>query len=117
MGYIVRKIKEAIPKEITCGILRNLTTTEDFKEMDFAHVTITGATKRHYHKRLTECYYVLKGSITVEIDGQREHLDEGSLLMIYPNTKHKAEKISKEDAEILVICSPPWSEGNEILVE
>lgn len=97
--------------------MRNLTTPKDFKGMDFAHVTITDKTKKHYHKKLTECYYVLKGSIAVGIDGKIEKLKEGSLIMIYPNTIHKAWKISKEDAEILVVCCPPWSEEDEILIE
>jgi len=117
MPYIIRKIKDSNPKDITCGVMRKLTTPEDFEGMDFVHVTITDATKRHYHKKLTECYFVLKGSIAVEIDGKIENLDEGSLIMIYPNTNHKAWKTSQEDAEILVSCCPPWSEEDEILIE
>ncbi len=97
--------------------MRNLTESKDFKRMDFTHVTINDETKRHYHKKLTEVYYVLKGSIAVEIDGKTEDLNVGSLIMIYPDTHHKAWKTSKEDAEILVICCPPWSEEDEIAVE
>ncbi len=117
MKYIVRKTQESKPSPITCGIMRGLTGSKDFKGMDFIHVTIDGETKRHYHKNLTEAYYVLKGSIVMEIDGEIENLDVGSLIMIYPETHHKAWKTSKEDAEILVICCPPWSEEDEILVE
>lgn len=96
--------------------MRKLTGPEDFKGMDFAHVTIKDKTKRHYHKKLTECYFVLKGSIAVEINGKVENLEEDSLILIYPNTNHKAWKTSEEDAEILVACCPPWSEEDEILV-
>ncbi len=116
MPYIIRKIKDSKPKDITCGVMRKLTMPEDFKGMDFVHVTITNSTKEYYHKELTEVYYVLKGSIVVEIDGKVENLEQGFLIMIYPNTKHKAWKTSKEDAEILVACCPPWSEEDEILV-
>jgi len=116
MTYIVRKVKNSKPENITCGIMRKLTTTEDFKGMDFAQVTITDATNEHYHRQLTEVYYVLKGSIVVEVDGEKENLEKGSLIMIYPNTKHKAWKTSKEDAKILVVCCPPWNEKDEILV-
>jgi len=115
MTYIIRKTKDSKPKDITCGVMRKLTSSEDFKGMDFVHVTIRNSTKEHYHKKLTEVYYVLKGSITMEIDGRIKNLEEGSLIMIYPNTKHKAQKKSKEDAEILVACCPPWSEEDEIL--
>ena len=115
--YIVRKVADADSKEITCGIMRQLTGPKDFSHMDFVHVTITDSTKKHYHKKLTEVYFVLKGSIGVEIDGKVEHLDKGSLIMISPNTNHKAWKTSKADAEILVACCPPWSEEDEILVK
>lgn len=117
MPYTVKKISESEPRDITCGIMRNLTGSKDFEGMDLVHVTITDSTKRHYHKDLTECYYVLKGTIDVEIDGKVEHLEKGSLIMIRPNTNHKAWKTSEEDAEILVVCCPPWREEDEILTE
>lgn len=116
MTYIIRKVSDSNPKEITCGMMRKLTIPKDFENMDIAHVIISNETKEHYHKKLTECYYVLKGSIVMEIDGKTEKLEKGSLIMIYPNTNHKARKISKENAEILVICCPPWSEEDEVLV-
>lgn len=97
--------------------MRKLTSQKDFTGMDFVHVTIKDSTKKHYHKKLTECYYVLKGSIAVEIDGESEKMEEGSLIMIYPDTTHKAWKTCEEDAEILVACCPPWNKEDEILVE
>lgn len=58
--YVVRGIEDADPKEITCGIMRNLTDSKDFKDMNFIHVTITGSTKEHYHRKLTEVYLCIK---------------------------------------------------------
>jgi mannose-6-phosphate isomerase-like protein (cupin superfamily) len=117
MPHLVRKVQGADLKQITCGLMRKLTDPKDFKDMDFVHVTITDSTKKHYHKKLTEVYYVLKGSIDVEADGKKEHLEKDQMIMIFPKTNHKAWKASKEDAEILVVCCPPWTEEDEILVE
>ncbi|MBU3897182.1 MAG: cupin domain-containing protein [Nanoarchaeota archaeon] len=117
MTHIIRRVKDADPKEITCGTMRNLTTEKDSKDFDFIHVTITGPTKKHYHKKLTEVYFVLKGTIIVELDDEIKHLEVGDMIMIFPNTNHKAWKTSKENAEILVVCCPPWTEEDEILVE
>jgi mannose-6-phosphate isomerase-like protein (cupin superfamily) len=116
MPHIVRKTSETETEKITCGIARCLTSKEDFADMDFAHITITDSTKEHYHKKLTEAYFVLKGSIAVELDGVVENLEVGDLILIHPNTNHKAWKTSEEDAEILVVCSPPWSQEDEITV-
>src|SRR3989344_6753983 len=113
MSYIIRNVKDASPAEITCGIMRKLTDAKDNKNMDIVHVTITNQTKKHYHKTLTEVYYVLKGSIEVELDGKKEHLVEGQMVMIHPKTHHKAWKTSEENAEILVVCNPPWQEEDE----
>lgn len=115
MAHIVRKVKAAKPREITCGLMRDL-TIDDCKDMNIAHVTITDTTKKHYHKELTEVYFVLNGAIDVQLDGKVEHLKKGEMIMIFPNTNHEAWKTSKENAEILVICSPPWVEQDEIMV-
>jgi len=117
MPHLVRNIKEAEPKQITCGIMRKLTDEKDFKDMDIVHVTVKNSTKKHYHRKLTEVYYVLKGSIDMEIDGKIKNLKKGHMIMIFPGTNHKAWKTSKYDAELLVICCPPWTEEDEILVE
>ena len=117
MAHLVRRVKDADPFDITCGAMRKLTDVTDSKDFDFVHVTITGATKKHYHKKLTEVYFVLKGAIEVEADGKKETLQKGDMIMIFPKTNHKALKKSKENAEILVACCPPWTEEDEILVE
>lgn len=116
MPHIVRRVQDANPKQITCGLMRKLTDAKDFNGMDFVHVTIKNSTKKHYHKKLTEVYFVLKGSIDMKIDDKTEHLEKGHMIMIFPSTNHKAWKTSKEDAEILVACCPPWSEEDEIMV-
>ena len=115
--HLVRTVGDASPREITCGTMRELTSSKDFPGMDIVHVTIGSETKRHYHKRLTEVYFVLKGSIVMEVDGKKEGLKEGGMVMIFPNTEHKAWKASKGSAEILVICCPPWTKEDEVLTE
>ena len=117
MAHVVRKVKNSNPREITCGIMRNLTDSKDYEGMDLVHVTISDPTRKHYHKKLTEVYFVLKGSIEVELDGKIEHLEVGEMIMIFPGTEHKAWKTSEEDAEILVVCCPPWAKEDEILAE
>lgn len=117
MTHIVRSVQDADSNQITCGIMRKLTDAKDSKGFDFVHVTITDPTKKHYHKKLTEVYFVLKGAIEVELDDKIEHLQKGEMIMVFPNTNHKAWKTSDEDAEILVVCCPPWTEEDEILVE
>ncbi|MBT3583162.1 cupin domain-containing protein [Candidatus Woesearchaeota archaeon] len=95
MAHIVRKVKAAKPREITCGLMRDLTNSNDCKDVDMVHVTITDSTKEHYHKKLTEIYFVLKGAIDVQLDKEVEHLEKGEMIMIFPKTNHRAWKTSK----------------------
>ena len=54
MAHIVRKVKDANPREITCGIMRDLTTDKDSKGFDFVYVTIIDSTKEHYEGSWSE---------------------------------------------------------------
>jgi len=116
MPYLIKKLEEAESQNTTCGVMRGLIKESDSKNFDFAHFVITGETKEHYHNNLTEVYYILKGCLAVEIEGNVEKLTEGSLMMIYPRTKHKAWKVGEEDVEMIVVCSPPWTKEDEVLV-
>jgi mannose-6-phosphate isomerase-like protein (cupin superfamily) len=101
------------PVEITCGIMRKIIGKEDCGKVDFADIEVLKETKRHYHKRLTEFYYVLSGALKVELDGKMHEAKQGELVMITPGTKHKAWG----KAHLLVVCCPPWEEKDEIVVE
>ena len=115
MPHVVTRTGEVSPEKITCGVMRELISSSQFDKLNIAHVNIERSTKKHFHKKLTEFYYILKGNLDVDIDGKIENLKQGDIIMISPNTKHEA--FSKDGAEILVICSPPWVEEDEILVE
>lgn len=113
MSYLIRRVGEKEPKQIICGIVEELTTAEDFADVDIAYVKITGGTKKHYHKKMVEFYYVLDGKLDVELDDAKEECPAGTLIMIKPGTKHKAHG----NANILVVCSPAFSLEDEFVVE
>ena len=117
MSYIIKRTGESELQNTTCGVMRGLIKKSDFKDFDFAHFVITGETTEHYHNKLTEVYYILKGCLAVEIGGRIEKLKKGFLIMIYPGTRHKAWRVGKEDVEMIVVCSPPWTEEDEVLVD
>lgn len=117
MSHLVRRSSAQPVQSIACGLMRKLINTNDFPVLDIALVTITGRTRKHFHRVSTEFYYVLSGSIRVELDGVTRNLTPGSLLLIRPNTAHQAFKTSRKNAQVLVICSPPWQVDDEIYVD
>ena len=102
-GYVVRRVDE-IPKERSvCGFRKRLITKEDFEGGSFTFLSVYEA-KRHYHKKTTEFYYVLRGTGILELDDDRVELEPGILVMIHPGTRHRAEG----QVETLVIGVPPF---------
>lgn len=53
-------------------------------------VEITADSRVHYHKRLTEIYYVLEGEGHMELDGERHAVQPGDAILIKPLCRHRA---------------------------
>ena len=55
------------------------------------HVTtICEDSRTHYHKTMTEIYYVLEGEGSIELDGESFPLVPGMAVMIKPGCRHRA---------------------------
>lgn len=53
-------------------------------------VDIKHDAQSHYHKQLTEIYYVLDGSGEIELDGRRHPVRAGDAVLIKPGCRHRA---------------------------
>jgi mannose-6-phosphate isomerase-like protein (cupin superfamily) len=55
------------------------------------HITdITADARTHYHKQLTEIYYILEGDGQMELDGERHAVRPGDAILIKPLCRHRA---------------------------
>lgn len=59
---------------------------------------------RHYHKQMTEIFYILEGEITLIFDDQTVVATAGMTINIPPNVRHEAK--SENGAKMLSIFSP-----------
>lgn len=74
------------------------------------HITeIHHDSKTHYHKTMTEMYYVLKGEGTMELDGDSFPIKPGSAIMIRPECRHRA--VGK--LQILIVPIPGFDPKDE----
>ena len=53
-------------------------------------VDISTDARAHYHKRLTEIYYILEGEGEMELDGERHAVRPGDAILIKPGCRHRA---------------------------
>ena len=67
------------------------------------------ATARHYHRAAEEIYFVLKGSGSMEVDGDTRHVRPGDAVLIPPGAWHTLENDGSSELRILCCCAPPYS--------
>jgi mannose-6-phosphate isomerase-like protein (cupin superfamily) len=78
------------PVSCPCGFARRAFTDDPAQTCSLHVVEITKDSKTHYHKKMTEVYYVLEGSGEVELDGNRFEIHPGMSILIKPGCRHRA---------------------------
>ncbi len=76
------------------------------------HVTEISLDARvHYHKRLTEIYFVLdcQADAAIELDGQILPLKPHMAVVIHPGTRHRA----LGRMQVLIVASPKFDPADE----
>jgi mannose-6-phosphate isomerase-like protein (cupin superfamily) len=74
------------------------------------HITdISTDARTHYHKRLTEIYYILEGEGVMELDGERHAVRPGDAVLIKPECRHRA--IGK--LRVIVVPVPAFEPADE----
>ncbi len=115
LGYERVDFDAIEPVACPCGkAKRGLSDVVDFPGT--IHVTeISVDAKLHYHKRLTETYYVLEcdEDAKLQLDEEFIPLRVGSCVMIRPGTRHRA--IGK--MKVLIVVFPKFDPADEWMDE
>jgi mannose-6-phosphate isomerase-like protein (cupin superfamily) len=69
--------------------------------------------RRHYHLYSRQFFYVLEGTLTLEIEGQDFVLHTKQGIEISPGQRHQASNRSADSVRMLVTSQPP-SHGDRI---
>jgi mannose-6-phosphate isomerase-like protein (cupin superfamily) len=108
-GYVYRKAKSVRPVRCPCGASRRILTRRDTPKASFHVVDIWRDSRKHYHKKLTEIYYVLEGEGHLEADDDIVPLKPGTVVLISPGTRHRA--VGK--LRIVNVVVPAFDESDE----
>ena len=102
--------------EVSCPCGASRRAFADVAEMPgTVHRTeITDEAKPHYHRRMTETYYILRcgPDAQLELDGDRVPVTEGTCVVIPPGVVHRA--VGR--MTILNIVLPKFDPTDEVLV-
>lgn len=109
--YLVVDFAELAGVDCPCGTARRaFTDVADFPAT--IHQTEISADARvHYHRRLTEVYYILEcgPGAQLELDGELVPVAPGRAIMIRPGVRHRA--IGK--MKVLVMVVPKFDPADE----
>ena len=62
---------------------------------------------RHWHARARQFFYVLEGTLTIEVEGETHRLPPRTGIELPQGTAHQAINETSADVEFLVISEPP----------
>jgi mannose-6-phosphate isomerase-like protein (cupin superfamily) len=99
---IIRRLGDIEKVRGVCGFRRSMITADDTDVADVSHLVIDDS-KEHYHREMTEFYYVLRGGGEMVLDGESTPIREGDLVLIPPGVRHTSEG----EMEVLIFGVPP----------
>jgi mannose-6-phosphate isomerase-like protein (cupin superfamily) len=99
------------PVDCPCGTARRAFTEAADFPCTIHRTDISTDARTHYHKRLTEVYYILScgPDAQMELDGRRVPITEGMCVMIRPLVRHRA--IGR--MQVLVVVYPKFDAADE----
>jgi mannose-6-phosphate isomerase-like protein (cupin superfamily) len=98
---IIRNVSDIEQERGVCGFRRTLISGKDTPVAYVSHLIIDNS-REHYHKIMTEYYYVIRGEGEIFLDGVVSPIKTGDIVVIPPLVRHT----SKGDLEVLIFGAP-----------
>ena len=111
-GYLVRHLRDATVAPCPCGTSNRIFTRDDTPVANL-HVTEITDSRKHYHQKATEYYYILRGAGHMELDSDTIELEPGTAIIIYPGTTHRVYG----DITALIVVIPAAEHGDEFFAD
>lgn len=109
-NFAIARLDEIDPTPCPCGQARRAFMEEPEGIASMHLVEIKRDSRTHYHKQMTEIYYVLEGEGHIELDGEKHPLRPGTSVMIKPGCRHRAVGAG---LKILNVPVPRFDPGDE----
>jgi len=90
MNYLIEQLDQIAPVECPCRQARRAFVSPDNDVATLHVVDIKTDSAVHYHKKMTEIYYILEGEGFMELDGERIAVRPMSSVLIKPGCRHRA---------------------------
>lgn len=108
-GKKIMKFPDSSPSEILCE-----QDPTDHHESYSIAIAVIDKSAPHKHVLATEVYEIIKGTLTLHVDGKKHLLKEGEQFTILPGTVHYAEG---DETWVKVLSKPGWKATDHILID
>jgi mannose-6-phosphate isomerase-like protein (cupin superfamily) len=88
--YRIEELAGLEPVACPCGTARRAFIDDPDQVASMHVVEISTEARTHYHKQMTELYYILEGHGHMELDGQLHPVHPGMAILIKPGCRHRA---------------------------
>lgn len=109
-NYQIADFAAIAPTPCPCGESRRAFINDDNTIASMHLVDIKKDAQTHYHKAMTEVYYVLEGHGHIELDGKTYPLKPGMSVLIKPGCRHRAVG---QELKILNVPVPKFDPADE----
>ncbi len=109
---IIRHTNDVRAVDCPCGKSTRIITGNDTPHFSL-HRTEIDAARVHYHKKLTEIYYILEGTGQMVLDDRTVDIRPGHCIVIPPGVRHNAAGKIKT----MIVCLPAFDPEDEYFDE
>jgi mannose-6-phosphate isomerase-like protein (cupin superfamily) len=103
----VRRLADQEEWRSICGMRRDLANAPG-EPAAFHYMRISDS-RKHWHAKTTEYYFVAEGEGEMELDDETIPIRKGDLVFVPPGTRHTSRPAPGAELHILIVAVPPFS--------
>ncbi|MEA3336380.1 MAG: cupin domain-containing protein [Chloroflexota bacterium] len=88
--FQIEQMDQMSPIHCPCGLTRRAFTADPDQTATFHLLDVQEDAQVHYHKKITEIYFILEGEGFMELDGELLPVKPYSAVLIKPGCRHRA---------------------------
>ncbi len=89
-NYQIEQMDQMSPITCSCGFTRRAFIDDSDQTATLHLLDVQADAQVHYHKKLTEIYFILEGEGFMELDGELIPVQPYSAILIKPGCRHRA---------------------------
>lgn len=110
-SYMVAQLDDLETIACPCGLTRRAFVDDEEQRASLHLLDVKKDAQVHYHKRLTEIYFILEGEGYMELDGDMVPVKPMTGVLIKPGCRHRAVG----DLRVAIIAIPAFDPDDEYI--